>query len=101
MLKEDLRFWVPVFFFPQFLSSSPKGGKQFKFPKTKYDCLYQHVMTPEVHVQSEHNLGFASSSGFGESTWIALSSLGLQPGFFFNFSMQVHSLVFPSTLLHS
>lgn len=65
MLKEDLIFWVPVFF-PHFLSSSPKSGKQFKFPKSEYDCLYHHVMTPEVHIRNEHNLGFASSSALGK-----------------------------------
>lgn len=94
MLKEDLRFRVPVFFFPQFYFLPQKSGKQFKFPKSKYDRLYHHVMTPEVHILNEQNLGCASSSGIVGNTRIALSSLGLEPGFSFLFPCKFTVLCF-------
>lgn len=82
MLKED----------PGYLSSSihillSKSGQQLKIPKSKYDCPFHHVITPDIHILIEHILGCTSSSGFIGNTWTALSSLGLQQGFSFLFSL--------------
>lgn len=54
-------------------------------PQSEYDCPHHPAISLEVCILNELVLGFASSSRFRGNTWTALSSLGLQPGFFFPF----------------